>query len=575
MLRPSVRAAFTSEQRPWAPSVPALWVLAVALTLLWFATLDARHLFHPDEGRYAEIAREMAATGDWLTPRLNDLKYFEKPPFQYWVTAAAYSAFGVHEWTARLWPALAGLLAVLAIAYAGHALGGLTLGAYAALALATTVWHVVIAQIVTLDSGLSFFLAVAFSAFVIAQRDTTGAEARRRWMWVASAALAGATLSKGLVGLVIPGGALVIYTAFTRDFAVWRRLHLASGFVLYLLLTAPWFVAVSRANDEFFRFFFIHEHFERFLREGHRRPGPWYYFVPYFVVGVLPWLSIVVAGARRAWRDGAPNALGFSWQRFALSWAAFVFVFFSASGSKLPSYILPMFPPLALVVGWLLPRVETRMLVRMTWPGVVLAGLLTLVLVIGWNRYAPGFAGRRVPVETLLEFGIWVKAAIALATAGGIALLVALLRAPESPRARFTGFALQACAVLAALQLMIAGFDALNPVRSSSAILRAAQQTEAFAADAPFYQIAMYDQTVPFYLGRPTRVVEERGELSLGIDAEPQKQIPTIAAWIAEWQGLAKGYALMDRDLEATLAAQGVPMRVLARNARRIVVSRQ
>ena len=114
---------------------------------------------HPDEGRYAEIAREMVATGDWVTPRLNGLKYFEKPPLQYWVTALAYEAFGVHEWTARLWPALAGFLAVLAIGYAGLALGGATLGAFAALALAGTLWHAGIAQIVSLDSGLSFFLS--------------------------------------------------------------------------------------------------------------------------------------------------------------------------------------------------------------------------------------------------------------------------------------------------------------------------------------------------------------------------------------------------------------------------------
>jgi len=121
---------------------------------------------------------------------------------------------------------------------------------------------------------------------------------------------------------------------------------------------------------------------------------------------------------------------------------------------------------------------------------------------------------------------------------------------------------------------MIAGFDALSTIRSSSAILRAAQQAQPLAPDAPFYQVAMYDQTVPFYLGRATRVVEYRGELSLGIDSEPQKQIPTVAAWIAEWEALPQGYAVMDRDLEAPLVARGVAMRVLARDARRVVVSR-
>src|SRR5213592_3724479 len=102
------------------PSSRALLAVGIALAALWFVNLDTRRLLHPDEGRYAEIAREMAASGDWVTPRLNGLKYFEKPPLQYWVTAALYRIFGVHEWTARLWPALAGLLGVAAIGTAGY-----------------------------------------------------------------------------------------------------------------------------------------------------------------------------------------------------------------------------------------------------------------------------------------------------------------------------------------------------------------------------------------------------------------------------------------------------------------------
>src|ERR1044072_6051387 len=122
----TLEASALPDRVAWVPAPAALCALACAVALLWFATLDARHLIHPDEGRYAEIAREMAETGDWVTPRLNDLKYFEKPPFQYWMTAAAFRVFGVHEWGARLWPAIAGLIAILAIAMAGRALGGIT-----------------------------------------------------------------------------------------------------------------------------------------------------------------------------------------------------------------------------------------------------------------------------------------------------------------------------------------------------------------------------------------------------------------------------------------------------------------
>lgn len=560
---------------PALPSSRVLWTLVALFTVLWFADLDVRRLVHPDEGRYAEIAREMAATGDWVTPRLNGLKYFEKPPFQYWATAASYEVFGVHEWAARLWPAMAGFLAIVAIGGAGRALGGPTLGVFAALALAGTVWHAGMAQIVTLDSGLAFFLALAFSAFVIAQRAEPPPEQRRRWMWLVWAALSGATLSKGPIGLLLPGGALLAYTAITRDFALWRRLYLGSGLAIYVLLTAPWFVAVARSNGEFLQFFFVHEHLQRFLTTEHQRTGPWYYFIPFFAAGILPWLTVLCFGAWRAWRDGAPNALGFSWQRLALVWSAFVFLFFSASGSKLPSYILPMFAPLALLVGWLLVALPQRTLYRMMLPLAIIGIVVEAAVVLAFDRYAPAFSGRTMPVDVVLAFGGWIKGAALVASIGGIAALMLLAPGRPGATARFWGVAALAFSTLGALQISIAGFDAFSPMRSTSAILRAAQASAPLAADAPFYQVAMYDQTVPFYLRRTTRLVAFRDELALGIDAEPAKQVPTLDLWIAEWNALRAGYALMPPDLATSLAAQGVPMRELARDPRRVIVSRQ
>jgi 4-amino-4-deoxy-L-arabinose transferase-like glycosyltransferase len=516
----------------------------------------------------------MVVSGDWVTPRLNGLKYFEKPPLQYWATALAYEAFGVREWTARLWPALAGLLAVLAIGYAGFAVGGASLGAFAGLALAGTLWHAGLAQIVTLDSGLAFFLTLGFAAFVIAQRSESAPRERCLWMGVVWAAMAGATLSKGLIGVVLPAGALVAYTAATRDFALWRRLCIGAGLAIYAVLAVPWFIAVARANGEFLRFFFIHEHFERFLTTEHMRSGPWYYFVPILIVGILPWLTVLAYGLPRAWREGTPNALGFSWQRFALVWSAFVFLFFSASGSKLQSYILPMFAPLALVIGWLLVRLNGRTLFRLTVPLVVVGVALALALVIAFDRFAPRFAGAQ-PLEVLVAFGAWAKVATIVAAAGSLAALFAFRAAATAPTARFWGVAALSLSTLCALQIAVAGFDAFSPMRSTSAILRAAQSAAPFAADAPFYQVNMYDQTVPFYLGRTTRLAAFRDELALGIDAEPGKQVPTLDAWVREWDGLAQGYALVPPELYRKLSDEGVPMRELARDSRRVIVSRQ
>jgi 4-amino-4-deoxy-L-arabinose transferase-like glycosyltransferase len=464
---------------------------------------------------------------------------------------------------------------VLAIGGAGWAVGGAALGVYAGLALAGTFWHAGLAQVLSLDSGLSFFLALGFAGFVTAQRAEASPGERRAWMWVAWAAMAGATLSKGLVGVALPGGALVLYTAVTRDYALWRRLHLASGLALYLALAAPWFCAVARANDEFVQFFFVHEHFQRFLTTEHQRSGPWHYFIPMAVAGLLPWVVVLAYGTRRAWRTGTGNALGFSWQRFALLWAAFVFAFFSASGSKLPSYILPMFPPLALVAAWLLLHIEARTLFRLFVPQTVAAWVFLAVLLAGYDRLAPRFATAVLPPATLLAFGGWLKASAGVAAVGSLGALVAFRRAARHPAARFWGVALLSLASLAALQLGIAGFDAFSTMRSTSAILRTAQASAPFAANVPFYQVEMYDQTVPFYLGRTTRLVAFRDELALGIDAEPAKQVPTTDAWIAEWGGLAQGYAVMPPETHARLAARGVPMREQARDLRRVVVSRQ
>ena len=138
-----------------SPRRSTLIFLALLLAAVWFGTLDMRKLVRPDEGRYAEIPREMVATGDWLTPRLNAIKYFEKPPLQYWATATAYTVFGEHHWTARLWPALTAFLCVLLIYFAGRKLFGEVTAFYAALILASSPGFIIVAQINKLDMGLT------------------------------------------------------------------------------------------------------------------------------------------------------------------------------------------------------------------------------------------------------------------------------------------------------------------------------------------------------------------------------------------------------------------------------------
>ncbi len=550
----------------------ALAALVAIVALVWFAGIGTRTLIHPDEGRYAEIAREMAATGDWLTPRLNGLKYFEKPPLQYWLTAGAFDAFGVGNATARLPTVASALAAALFIGFVGWRLGGAALGVSAGAVLAGSVGYVVGGHVLALDGLLTATLAMALGAFLLAQHDDATPREERAYMLLAWAAMAAATLTKGLIGVVIPGATLALYTVITRDVAPWRRLHLGWGLVVYVVLAAPWFVAVSIANPEFFQFFFIHEHFQRYLTTEHKRVGAWSYFVPLLVLGVLPWLTMLAWGAMRAWRDAKPGRNGFSWPRFAMVWAAFVFVFFSASSSKLPGYILPMFPALALVVGWLVTRTEARLLARLVAPLVALGALALAVLLFGSQPVLRRFAyPSGVPVE-VAAYVDWLAAAMAVSVVGGAGALVAWYRRSNV----LAGVGVLALSTIVSVQLALIGFETIRTTRSGWDILQAARAASGpLAADAPFYQVRMYDQTVPFYLGRTTTVVEFRDELALGLDAEPDKGIASVADWIARWETQPQAYALTPVSEFEALAAQRVPMRVLARDARRVLVARR
>jgi 4-amino-4-deoxy-L-arabinose transferase-like glycosyltransferase len=545
----------------------ALVAFALAFAVLWFAPLGTRALYHPDEGRYAEIAREMHASGDFVTPRLSGLKYFEKPPLQYWLTAGAYAAFGEHDWTARLPVALLGFVAVVAIGFAGARIADPATGWRSAAVLASMVWPIALAHFVSLDAVLTGWLAVALAAFLVAQASDT--PHWRGWMIAAWAATAGAVLTKGLVGLAIPGGALVLYTLATRDLALWRRLALLPGLVVLVALCAPWFVLVSTRNPEFAHFFFIHEHVERFLTTEHQREGAWWYFVPLLVLGLLPWTGALACIVPASWRDAPRTPAGFAWPRFAWAWIVFVFVFFSASGSKLPSYILPLFPAAALVLGGQVARMSGRL-----WLGLLAAfGLgaaaLAIALWAGYATLAQHIASDRTPYETWQRFGPWLIAGMVVVAIAGVGAWRAAWRGE-----RTLPVMVLALGMNAGLALALWANPGLDEARSTAA-LAARVTSSSYDAGAPFYQVRMYDQTLPWYLRRTTTVVDYRDELALGEDAEPDRWIPDAKEWVTRWQVLPQGYAAMTPETWEALSRAGLPARVAARNSRYVIVARR
>jgi len=542
------------------------WIAGAFLicALTWFAGLEYRGLFTPDEGRYADIAREMLDSNDWVTPRLNGIKYLEKPPLQYWATAGAYAVLGVDEWTARLWPAYTGFLGIALMAFAGFRLAPRSPWLPTALMAAGCWGYFLGGQFLTLDMGLTFFLTVAMLSFVLSRRPDVSPSAERSWMILAWAAVACAALSKGIVGIVIPGLALLVYIAVERDVSLLRRLHWVPGLCVFGAIVLPWFILVQQRNPEFFHFFFIREHFERFLLPKHHRPGPWWYFVPVLLIGLWPWTPSIPAALARAWR--APAQPGFKLDRFLAIWAGVVVVFFSASHSKLPGYVLPAVPAILLLFARHYPYLSER-LRRAPAVACIASGLVLTILAAA----LPALSALLSWTEFNAEYSIWLLAGGLTLSAAGFAALQLLRRSRQEASLAVVGLG-----SLLAVQIALSGTHVLDEHYSSERLVEAvAGEKKQFPREPPFYSVASFDQSVPFYLGRPVTLVGSKDELAPGIAAEPGKYVASIEEFLGRWDGHGEAFAIMTPRLYEKLRQQGLPGRVLARDTRRIIVARR
>ncbi len=542
------------------------WIASAFLicALLWFAGLEYRGLFTPDEGRYADIAREMLDSNDWVTPRLNGIKYLEKPPLQYWATASAFAVLGVDEWTARLWPAYTGFLGILLTAFAGYRLAPRSPWLPTALTFAGCWGYFLGGQFLTLDMGLTFFLTVAMLGFLLSRRPDISLRAERGWMLLAWAAVACAVLSKGIVGIAIPGLSLLVYLAVERDLSLLRRLHWVPGLCVFGAIVLPWFVLAQQRNPEFFHFFFIREHFERYLLPDHHRPGPWWYFGPVLLVGLLPWTPSIPAAFARAWRASALS--GFKLDRFLVVWAGVVVVFFSASHSKLPGYVLPAVPAILLLFARHYPALSERAR-RAPAVACVAAGLALALLAaalpilsarLSWTGFNAGYS-------------IWLLAAGLALSAAGLAALRLLRRSLQEASLAVLGLG-----SLLAVQLALSGTHVLDERYSSERLMETVVGEKLrFPPESPFYSVASFDQSVPFYLGRPVTLVGYKDELAPGIAVEPGKYVGSVDEFLERWQGHPEAFAIMTPLLYERLRKKGLPGRIVARDARRIIIARR
>ncbi|MCC7040937.1 MAG: glycosyltransferase family 39 protein [Burkholderiales bacterium] len=558
---PTATASVPALRRSWR-----VFVFTVAVLVLWFGFLELRGLYFPDEGRYAEIPREMVASGDWVTPTLNGIVYFEKPPLQYWATALVFRAFGEDEWTARLAPALAGFVALLAVLATARKLYSRRVGWLAAAVLASSAGYFGASQFVTLDVMLTALLTGALCAFLLAQHDGATPQQTRVWMAAAWLLCALAFLTKGAIAIVLPGVAVVTYAVARRDATLARRLHVGIGIVLMSVVIVPWLVAVERRHPGFLHFFFVVEHWERFLQPSHQRTGAWWYFLPIGAAFLMPWLPAIVAGFGRQVGPARP-APRFDPAVFAWCWAGAILLFFSLSSSKLPAYILPALPGVALGAAPRLARAWRRSL-RLTTRTLVPCALVMMALAYP--------AARALKVDTLREAYLasahWI-------VAGGLVLVITAVLARAIGRRRPVA-ALMTVVVggMLGCQLAMVTAARIDAYFSAERLIETISGGEArrpFEPGVPFYSVDLFDQSVPFYLGRTVILVKERGELAWGLERAPDRYIASVADFEATWSRQDRAFAIMTLPTYAELAAAGLPMRPLAQDRRRIVVARR
>jgi 4-amino-4-deoxy-L-arabinose transferase-like glycosyltransferase len=523
---------------------------------LWFALLGHRDLMDPDEGRYARIPQEMLASGDWITPRLNGYKYFEKPSLQYWLTAASFAAFGETNAAARLPVAVIGFAGALWVWLTAARLFGRDAGLLAFLFTLSSFLYAALGHVLSLDMAVTVFLTVGIGALLLAQIRRDEPRLVRAWMLVGWAALGLAVMSKGLIGLVLPAGALVFYSLWQRDWTLWRSLHIGKGLAIFLIVAAPWFLLVSLQNPAFPRFFVIHEHLDRYLTDVHQRDEPWWYLLVWLLVGSVPWLVHFVRALLRPsfpWRRGDGS---FDPMRFLWVYTVFVLAFFSAGHSMLPTYVLPVFPALAIMAA---RQSVDRPLVR---PAAAIALGLSVLLFIG-VAFALAFASRSVRLEYLEHLRPWLAGAAAALAAGGAAARYWHGSTREA-------ILLLSLATLLGFQLVNWGAQAFSPSRSGRAVAQAVRPY--VQSSAELFAIGLYVHSLSFYLRRSLTLVDYRGEMAFGIEQAPARPVLDLAAFEQCWRAARQAVAVIEPSKLASYEDRGLPLRVIYSDPRKVAV---
>jgi 4-amino-4-deoxy-L-arabinose transferase-like glycosyltransferase len=348
----------TRDTRPVSFATRLAWIALILATLYicYFHNLGAIGLVGPDEPRYAWIARNMAETGDWVTPRLYGKPWFEKPVLYYWGAALSFKLFGVSEVAARLPSALSALLATLAMAWLALLIFGAETARWLFLLLPTSVGMVGFSHAAATDMPFAAMLTIAMVCVAVvlglARDDHTPILPRAPWLALLLFGffLGLAVLAKGPAAIILCGGAVFFWAVFTKRWRDAFRCFHPVAIASFCVTALPWYILCARRNPDFLRIFIIEHNFKRYLTPEFQHIQPFWFYIPILLIAFIPWTPpLLWSGFDGAvhWRKRQVSPLAL----FLIVWAAFCLLFFSTSQSKLPGYILPALPPLALLLA--------------------------------------------------------------------------------------------------------------------------------------------------------------------------------------------------------------------------------
>ncbi|MBF0506399.1 MAG: glycosyltransferase family 39 protein [Nitrospirae bacterium] len=337
--------------------------LVIAALLMSFLRLGFVSLFDVDEAVFSTATREMVHSGDWIMPTYNGEKRYDKPVLFYWLMAASYKTFGINNFAARFPSALAALLLAVALFLFVKRINGEKKAFYAAVSFVLSIYYIIYSHAAVTDMTLTLFISLSLFSFYMStihpknrdsdrfmetKSDKTVAVPifRARYLYGFYAFSALAFLTKGLIGIVFPFGIAVIYLYASGGWAGLRHIINIKGMVLFLVISAPWYLAQIAINgQEFIDQFFIKHHFMRYAGVISGHSGPLYFYIPALLIGLFPWVAFLPSGIRAVFRDKDRLDL------FAFIWAVFIVLFFSLSTTKLPNYILPAVPGIVILIA--------------------------------------------------------------------------------------------------------------------------------------------------------------------------------------------------------------------------------